>query len=162
MAFHEIGIMDVWEVDNQYLSMSKDSSNHILPFKFSSNEVCRTINLDFAMRIDFSNKRDPSLCSREIKMPIGINISFKFKSIGQVSKRFPEAISEYAGQSCAVFFSGKPSMRFLIMVIPQKAFTGSFQSSKCRTMMSSQHPFLPEFIKTLNRCISTWFSLWDE
>jgi len=79
-----------------------------------------------------------------------------------MSEGFPEAVFEYTGESCAVFFLGKTPMWFLIMVIPQKPFTGSSKSSKCRTIMSSNYPLLPEHIKTLHSGISARFSLRDK
>ena len=148
--------------NNQSLSMSKDSSNNILPLKFSPDEISRTVDLNCTMRVNLSDKGNLSLCNRDIKMAFGILVVFKVKPLWQMSKRFPEAISEYPRESCTMFFLSKPSMWFLIMVIPQKMFTGSSKSSKRRTIMSSKHSFLPEFIKTLNRCISAGFSLWDE
>ena len=148
--------------NNQSLSISKDSSDNILPLKFPPDEISRTIDLNCTMRVNLSDKGDPSLCNRDIKMAFGILVVFKVKPLWQMSKRFQEAISEYAGQSCAVFFLGKPSMRFLIMVIPQKAFTGFSKDSNGRTIMSSKHSFLPEFIKTFNRGVSSRFSLRDE
>jgi len=42
--------------NNQSLSMSKNRSHNILTLKFSSNEVSRAIDLNFTMRVDFSDK----------------------------------------------------------------------------------------------------------
>ena len=148
--------------NHQSLSMRKNGSNDILPLKLPPDEIRRTIDLNVTMRVDFADKGNSSFCNRDTKVTLGIHVLIEAESSWQMSKRFPEAISEYAGQSCAVFILGKPSMWFLIMVIPQKAFTSLSKDSKGRTMMASNHSFLPEFIKTLNRCIPTWFSLRDK
>ena len=148
--------------NNQSLSMSKNSGNNILPLKLLPDEISSSIDVNSSMGVNFSDKGDLSFCNRDIKMSSGVNISFKGKTLWQMSEGLPEAISEYARESCAVFFLGKTSMWFLIMVISQKAFTGSSKRSKCRTIMSSDHSFLPELIKTFNRGISSWFSLRDE
>lgn len=148
--------------NNQSLSMSKDSSNNILTFKSSLNEISRAINLNFTMRINFPDKKDSSFCNREAKVTIGINIFIKAKSLWQMSKRFPEIVSEYSRESCAMLFLSKPSVGFLIMVIPQESLISSSKSTKGRTIMSSKDSLLPEIIKTFNRGVSTWLSLWDE
>ena len=44
--------------NNQSLSMSKDSSNNILPLKFSPDEISRTVDLNFTMRVNLSDKGD--------------------------------------------------------------------------------------------------------
>jgi len=95
-------------------------------------------------------------------MSIRIDIPLKSKTLWQMSEGFPETVSEYPGESCAMFLLGKPSMGFLIMVIPQKTFTGSSKGREGRTIMPSKYSFLPESIKALNRGISTWFSLGDK
>ena len=38
--------------------MSKDSSNNILPLKFSPDEISRTVDLNFTMRVNLSDKGD--------------------------------------------------------------------------------------------------------
>lgn len=148
--------------NNQSLSMSKDSSNDILSFKFSPDEECRTINLNPAMKINLSDKRDPSLCNREIKMTVRVHVFVEVKSLGQMYKRFPEMVFEYPRESGAMFFLGKTPVRFLIMVILKESLTGSFENSKSRTIMPPKYPLLPDGIKTLNSGISTWLSLWDK
>ena len=148
--------------NNHSLSMSRNSGNNILPLKFLPDEISSTIDVNSSMGVNFSDKGDLPFCNREIKMSIGVNISFKGKTLWQMSEGLPVAISEYARESCAVFFLGKTSMWFLVMVISQKAFAGSSKRSKCRTIMSSDNSFLPELIKTFNRGISSWFSLRDE
>ena len=148
--------------NNQSFSMSKNGCNNILPLKFSPDEIRRAIDLNFTMRINFSNKRDLSLCNRKIKMTIRVDVFIKVKSFWQMPERSPETVFKYPGESCAMFFLCKSPVRFLIVVIMQKTFTGSSKDSKCRTIMSPEHPFLPEGIKTLNRCISTRLSPWDK
>jgi hypothetical protein len=148
--------------NNQSLSMSKDSSNNILPLEFPSDEVGSTVDLNFTLRINFSDKRNFSFCNGEIEMTIGIHIFIQVKSLWQVSEGFPEVVSEHTGESCTLFFLGKTSMWFLIMVIPQKPLTRSFKDRKVGASMSSKHSFLPEAIKTLNRGVSPGFSLWDK
>ena len=123
--------------NNQSLSMSKDSSNNILSFKFSPDEVCRTINLNSTVMVNLSNKRDLSLCNREIKMPIGINISFKAKSFGQMFEGFKEAVFEYPSESCAVFFLSKTPVRLLVMVILKESLISSFKGVKGWAIISS-------------------------
>ena len=149
-------------LNHQSLSMSKESSNNILSFKFSSDEIGSPIDLDSTMRVNLSNKRDLSLCNREIKMALGIHIFIQGEVIRKVCERFPEVISEDPRKSCAMFFLSKSPMRFFIMVISQESFTGSFKSSKGRAMMSSKYPFLPKLIKTLDRGIPARFSRWDK
>jgi len=148
--------------NDQSLSMSKESSNNILSFKFSSDEIGSPIELDSTMRVNLSNKRDLSLCNREIKMAFGIHIFIQGEVLRKVCERFPEVISEYPRKSCSMFFLRKSPMRFFIMVIPQESFRGSFKSSKGRTIMSSKYPLLPKLIKTLNRGIPARFSRWDK
>src|SRR3990172_2552530 len=147
--------------NNQSLFMSKDSSNNILSLKFSPDKVSRTIDLNSAIRVNLSDKREFTFCDREIKMTI-INIFFQSKTLWQMPKRFPEIVSEYSRESCAMFLLSKSSMWFFIMVILHKSLTGSFKRDEVRTIMSSNDSLLPEFIETLNRGISTWFSLWDK
>lgn len=148
--------------NNQSLSMSKDSSNNILSLKFSSNEISSTIDLNSAMRINFSDKGNFSLRNRDIKTSIGIDISFEDKTSWQMYNGFPETVSEYSGESCAMFFLSKTSVGFLVMVIPKESFAGFLKGSKGRTIMSSENSLLPESIKTLNRGISTRFPLWNK
>lgn len=80
--------------NNQSLSMSKDSSNNVLSRKFSPDEVSRAIDINSAMRVNFSDKREFTFSDRENKMAVG-NIFIKAKSFWQMSKRFLESISEY-------------------------------------------------------------------
>ena len=67
--------------NNQSLSMGEDGSSDILTFKFPADEISRTIDLNFAMRVNFSDKGDLPFCNRDIKIPIGVNISFKGKTL---------------------------------------------------------------------------------
>jgi len=148
--------------NNQSFSMSKNSSNNILPLEFPSDEVSSTIAFNFTMRINLSDKRDFPFCNGEIKVSLGINVFIKVKSPWQMSKGFPEVISEYSGESCVMFFLSKSSMRFFIIVILQESLTGSSKGGKGRTMMPPKHPFLPESVETLHRGVSAWFPLRDE
>ena len=95
-------------------------------------------------------------------MTIGVNIFIETESLWKMSKRAPESISEYPREPCAMFFLSKFPMWFFIMVIPQESLASSFKSSKVKKIMSSNDSLLPELIKTLNRGISSWFSLRDE
>jgi len=67
--------------NNQSLSISKDSSNNILPLEFPSDEVNSTVDLNFTLRINFSDKRNFSFCNGEIEMTIGIHIFIQVKSL---------------------------------------------------------------------------------
>jgi len=148
--------------DNQSFSMSNDTGNHILPLKFPSDEIRGPIDLNFTMSINLSVKGNFSLCNRKMKMTRRVNVCVKGKSFWAVSEISPVLISEYTRESCAVLFLSKGPVGFLIMVIPRESFTGSSKGNKGRTSMSSKHPLLPEFIKTFNRGISSWFSLRDK
>jgi len=148
--------------NNQSPFMSKDSSNNILPFKSSPDEVSRAIDLNFTMSINFSDKGDLSLCNREIKMTRGVNVFNKVKSFWQMSEILPVSISEYPWESCTVVFLDKSPVRFLIVVIPQESLTCSSKGRKVGTTVSSKHSLLPEFIKAFNRGISSGFSLRDK
>lgn len=147
--------------NNRSLFMSKDGSNDILSLEFSPDKASRTIDLNSTIRVNLSDKREFTFCGREIKMTI-IDIFFQSKTLWQMPKRFPEIVSEYSRESCVMFLLSKSSMWFFIMVILHKSLTGSFKRNKVRTIMSSNNSLLPELIKTLHRCISAWFSLWDE
>ena len=148
--------------NNKFFTVGKDSSNNILTLKFSSDEIRRSINLNSPMRVNLSDKGNLSLCNREVKTAVGIHVDLEFKSLWQVLKRFPETISEFAREPCSMFFLGKAPVRFLVMIIVQESLTGSPKDNKGRTGMPSQNPLLPKSIKTLNRGISSWFSLRDE
>jgi len=148
--------------NNQSPFVSKDSSNNILTFKSSPDEVSRAIDLNFTMSINFSDKGDLSLCNREIKMTRGVNVFNKVKSFWQMSEILPVSISEYSWESCTVVFLDKSPVRFLIVVILQESLTCSSKGRKVGTTVSSKHSLLPEFIKTFNRGISSRFSLWNE
>ena len=148
--------------NNQSPFVSKDSSNNILTFKSSPDEVSRAIDLNFTMSINFSDKGDISLCNREIKMTRGVNVFNKVKSFWQMSEILPVSISEYPWESCTVVFLDKSPVRFLIVVILQESLTCSSKGRKVGTTVSSKHSLLPEFIKTFNRGISPRFSLWNE
>ena len=148
--------------NDQSLSLRNNSSHHILSFKFSPNEIRRAIGLNSPMSINFSNKRNLSFSNGNMKMTRGVDICIKGESFWQTSEMFPSSISEYPWESCTVFFLSKSPMRFLVMIITQKAFAGSSNNSKSWAVMSPKYPFLPEFIKTLNRGISPRFSLWNE
>ena len=75
------------------LSMSKNSGNNILPLKFLPDEISSSIDLsacacthadrNSTMGVNFSDKGDLSFCNRDIKIPIGVNISFKGKTLWQ-------------------------------------------------------------------------------
>jgi len=148
--------------NNQSLSMSEDSSNNILPLKSFFNKISRTININFTMRINFSDKGNFSSGDRECKVTMSITIFLKAEPFRKAFERFPEFVSKHAGESCAMLFLSKPSVRFFIVIIPQESLISSFKSAKGRTVMSSKDSLLPEVIKTFNRGISTWLSLWDE
>jgi len=128
----------------------------------ATDEIRTTIDFDSTIRINSSDKGDLSSCKGKIKMTSGIRVFIKSKSLGYVDKRLPAVVSEYPWGSCSIFFLGKTSMGFFIVIIPQEFFTGSFKNRKGRTRMSSERTFLPEIVKTLNSSISSWFSLWNE
>lgn len=50
--FHNL----VFLFNNQSLSMSEDSSSDILTFKFSTDEIGGTVDLNFTMGVNFSDK----------------------------------------------------------------------------------------------------------
>ena len=156
--FHDFIVL----LNNQFFPMSKKSSNNILSLEFSPDEIRTTIDFDSTMRINSSDKGDLPSCKGKIKMTSGILVFIKSKSLGHVDKRLPSEVSEYPWESCSIFFLGKTSMGFFVVIIPQEFFTGSFENRKGRASMSSEHPFLPEIVKTLNGSISPWFSLWNE
>jgi hypothetical protein len=67
--------------NNQSLSMSKNRSNNILTLKSSPDEISRAIDLNFTMRINFSDKGDFSLRNRDIKMSVGVDVSSEGKTL---------------------------------------------------------------------------------
>ncbi len=142
--------------------MSKYSSNNILPLKLSSDEVREAVDFNSAIGINFSNIGDSSSRNRQFKLSFRINICIETKSFRDVSEGSPEIVSEYSGESCIVFFLGKSSVRFLVIIVIKKAFVDSPQGINCRTIMSGKHSSLPESIKALDRGISAWLSLRDE
>ncbi|MEM4722083.1 MAG: hypothetical protein QXT73_08505 [Candidatus Methanomethylicaceae archaeon] len=93
---------------------------------------------------------------------MGIDISLQGKSLWQMPEGVPKVISEPSRESRAMLFLGKPSMGFLIVIIPEKTLTGFLEGSKSRTRMPSKHPLLPESIETLHRGVSARFSSGDK
>jgi hypothetical protein len=81
--------------NNQSLSMSKNRSNNILTLKSSPDKVSRAIDLNFTMRVDFSDERDSSFSNRDIKMSVGVDVSSEGKTLWQMPEGFPEAVSEH-------------------------------------------------------------------
>jgi hypothetical protein len=148
--------------NNKLSSMSKKRSNNILSLKASPDEVRSSINFDSTMSINLSDKRDFSSRNRQLKISMSINICIETEVLGQMPECLPEIISEYSWKSCAVFLTGKTSVRLLIMVIVQKSLAGSPEGMYCRACMPLQHSFLPETIEALNSSIPAWFSLRDK
>lgn len=112
--------------NNQFLSMGKDSSDNILTFKFSSDEVCGTVDLNSTMRINLPDERDSSLCNGEVKTPIRIHVFVKAEFFREMSKRIPKSISERPGESCVMFPLGEGPVWFLVVIVLQKSFTDFF------------------------------------
>ncbi len=61
--------------------MSKHSSNNILAFKRSSDEVRESVKLNSAIGVNFSNIGDSTSCNRQFKSPFGVNICIETKSL---------------------------------------------------------------------------------
>jgi len=148
--------------DNKFSSMRKKCSNNILSLKTSPDEVKGCVNLDSAMSINLSDKRDFSSRNRQLKISMSINVCIETEVLGQMPKRLPESIPEYSWKSRAIFLAGKTSVRLLIMVIVQESLAGSPEGVYCRACMPLQHSFLPEGIEALNSSIPAWFSLRDK
>ena len=91
-------------LNNKFLSISKYSSNDILPLQSPSNEVGESIDFDSSMGINFSDERDFSFRNRQFEIPFRVDICVKAKAIRQMSERFPYLIFEYAWEPCAVSF----------------------------------------------------------
>ncbi len=147
---------------NHFLSLCQNGCYHILPFKLSSDEIGNTVNLNFPMKINLSHKGYLSLCNRQRETPLCISIKFESKPLRQMVQKLPRVVSEHPRESCPMLFLYKSPVGFFILIILQKSFVNSPQTSKGRARMSSQYPFLPKIVKTLNRGISSWFSLWNK
>ena len=130
--------------NNKFFSMSKYSSNNILPLQLSSNKVGESIDIDSPMGINFSDKRDFSFRNRQLEIPFMIHICGKTKAIGQMSERFPYLILKYAGKSCTIFLCSKPSMGLSIMIVLKESFAGSPEGTNGWAIMSLEHSLLPE------------------
>jgi len=147
---------------HQFFALRKNGRNNVLSLKLFPDKVLNTINLDFTMSIHLPYKGDFSFRNGNIEPSLSIHVGFETKPYGHMSQRLPQRVSEYSRKPCTMVFLGKPAMRFLILIIPQKSLVDFPQSCKGRTRMSFQHPFLPKIIKTLNRGISSRLSLWNK
>lgn len=142
--------------------MCINGGDNILPFELSSNEIGRAVELDPAVRVDFSDKRDLSPCNGEGKVALGILEGVECKPSRQVPEGVPATISEYSREASAVLLLRKASVGLLIVIVSQKALARSLKGRKGRAFMPSEYPLLPESIKTLDGSVSSWLSLWDE
>jgi len=139
--------------------MNKNRCDDILAFELFSDEVRESIDLNPTMRVNLSNKRDSSSGNRESEVSSGVLVAIQMKPSGQVFERSPGGVSKPPWESCSVFFLGKSSMGFFIVIILQKSFTGSSESMKRWASMSVEDSLLPEAIKTFHSGISSRFSL---
>jgi len=149
-------------LNDNFFPMSKYSSNNILSLQFSTNKVGESIDFDSAVGINFSVERDFTFRNRQLEIPFRIDICVKAKAIRQMSERFPHLILEYAGEPCAIFFFSKPSMWLPIMMILKESFAGCPEGTNSWTIMSLEHPLLPECVEALDRGVSSRLSLWDK
>jgi len=145
--------------NNKFLSISKYSSNNILPLQSSSNEVGESIDVDSSVGINLSDERDFSFGNRQREIPFRVDICVKAKTIRQMFERFPYLIFEYAWKPCAVFFLSKPSMGLPIMQILKKPFTVSSEGTNSWAIMSLEYPVLPECVEAFDRGVSSRLSL---
>lgn len=143
--------------NDEFLSMSENSSNNILAFKFFSDKVGEPIDFDSTFGADFSNKRYFAFCYRKADMASGISVFLKTEAVRYMSERFPESVSESSRQSCAIVFCLKPSVGLAIVTIFKKPMTGSPERLHVRTVMPLKYPCLPQSIETLNCCVSAGF-----
>ena len=142
--------------------MSKNSSNNILAFESFSDEIRESVDFNPAMGINFSDIGDSPSCNRQFKIPLIINICCETKAFRDVAEVPPEIVSEYSGESCIMFFMGKSSVRFLVIVVVKETFVDSPKGINGRTIMSAENSILPEGIKALNRGVPARLSLRDE
>lgn len=149
-------------LNDKFFAMSKYCSNNILSLQFFSNKVGEPIDVDSPMGINFSGEGDFSPRNRQIEIPFRINMCFKTKAIRQMPEGFPYLILEYAWESCTIFFCGKPSMGFPIMIVTKKSFAGFSKSNNSWTIMSLENSFLPERIEAFDSGVSSRLSLRDK
>jgi len=142
--------------------MRKDRGHNILMLKFLADEVGRTIDFNFSLRVHLTGKGDPSLGDGEMEIAFEIFVVIQVKPLWQMSQRTPALVPKHPRKSGAILLLGQTPMRLLIMVIPQESLIGSFQRPQGRALMPVQDSFLPEAIKTLHRGIPPGLSLGDE
>ena len=99
--------------------MSKYSSNNILAFKFSPDEIGETVNVDSSMRVNLPDKGNPSSGDRQLKMSISPNVFVEAELFRQMPKSLPEMIPEHTGEPCAMSLVSKPPVWFFIMIISE-------------------------------------------
>jgi len=148
--------------NDEFSSASKDSGNNILAFKLSADEIGKAVDLDSSMRVNLSDKRNPSSGDGQPEISIGIDVLIKVELFWQMPESLPEVIPEHAGKSCAVFLFSKPPVWFLIMVIMHKPFAGSSERGYCGAFMPLKDSLLPDGIEALHRGISSRLSRWYE
>lgn len=135
---------------HQFLALCKNGRNKVLPLKLFPDKVFNTVNLNFTMSVHLPYKGDFSFRNRNIETSLCIQVRFEIEPYGCMFQRLPQRVSVYSRKPCTMVFLGKPTVWFLILIMPQESLVDFPQSCTGRTRMSSQYPFLPKIIKTLS------------
>jgi len=147
--------------DENSTMMRRERSHDVLMFQFAADEVFGAIEFDSAMSVDLTNPGDVSFGDRQGQMPVGVDIFFETKLLGQMTEKRPEPIPKDSWISGSMLGQGERPARLLEVIIAKESIAASANGSEVRAAMT-KNANLPDVVEALHGGVSAGLFLRDE
>ena len=141
--------------------MCRESGRDVLVFQFTADEVLGAVELDVSMGVDFSNPGDMPSGDRQGQMPVGADIFFETKLLGQMTEKRPEPIPKDPWISGSMLGQGERPARFLEVIVAKESIAASADRSKVGAAMT-KNANLPDVVEALHGRVSAGLFLRNE
>jgi hypothetical protein len=147
--------------DEDSAMMRRECGHDVLTFQFAADEILGPVELDVSLGVDFTNPGDRPSGDRQGQMPVGADIFFETKLLGQMTEKRPEPIPKDSWISSSMLGQGERPARLLEVIVPKESIAASANGSEVGTAMT-KNANLPDVVEALHGRVSAGLFLRDE
>ncbi len=155
--FDESGLI----LDEDSPVMRGDCGHDVLSFQFAADEVFGAVELDAAVGIDLTDKRDTAFSDRESQVTVGVDVLIKSEAVREMAEGRPEPLAEHPGEPGPMLRQGETSTGLPDVVVTKEVPACSAQGAQIGAGMNKD-AFLPEAVKAFHGSVATGLSRGDE
>jgi hypothetical protein len=148
-------------LDKDPTMMRGERGHDVLPFQFSADEVFGAVELDTSLGVDFPNPGNLALGDGQGQVPMGTDVLFEAKLLGQMTEKRPELIPKGSWISGSMLGQGEGPARLLEVIVAKESIAAATNRSKVGAAMT-KNTNLPDVVEALHGRVSAGLFRRDE